>query len=171
MDKPSSTALSDWAVLTLRWVFIMGVCVWLAFGETVDWVVLSILGVATLGNILATIIVVTNRTSFQFRLVSTIGDFIFTQALFFLSLNAGAGRELTWVALLSQISASLFFQWPGMLIALVLNTALIGWQVFYQVPDPEGLIIPFSVWALVYLIVRRGNGLREWTLPPGTPLP
>jgi signal transduction histidine kinase len=153
MDKPSSTALSDWAVLTLRWVFIMGVCIWLAFGETVDWMVLSIVGAATLANILATIIVVTNRTSFQFRLVSTIGDFLFAQALFFLSLGAGTGRELTWVAILSQISASLFFQWPGMAIALVLNTALIGWQVFYRVSDPRELILPFSIWAMVYLIV------------------
>ncbi len=134
MDKPSSTALSDWVVLTLRWIFIMGVCVWLAFGETVDWVVLSILGAATLGNILATIMVVSNRTSFQFRLVSAIGDFVFAQVLFYLSV--GTGRELTWVAILSQISASLYFQWPGMALGLVFNTALQGWQA-YQVADPR----------------------------------
>ncbi len=150
MDKPSSPTLSDWVVITLRWVFIMGVCVWLVFGEQVDWKVLSIVGAAVLGNIVATIVVVSNRTSFQFRLISAIGDFIFAQALFYLSV--GTGRELTWVAILSLISASIFFQWPGMALGLVFNTALQGWQAF-QVADSAEVILPFGIWLVVYLVV------------------
>jgi signal transduction histidine kinase len=158
MNKPSSTALSDWVVLTLRWVFIMGVSVWLAFGETVDWVVLTILGVAVLVNILATIIVVSNRTSFQFRLISAVGDFVFAQVLFYLSV--GTGSELTWVAILSQVSASIYFQWPGMALALVLNSALQGWQA-YQVADPSDVILLVGIWLLVYAVV--GSAMAFWS--------
>lgn len=169
MDKPSTTTLSDWVVLTLRWVFIMGVTVWLVFGETIDWVILSILGAAVLGNILATIVVVSNRTSFQFRLISAIWDFVFAQVLFYLSV--GTYRELTWVAILSLISASIYFQWPGMALALVLNTALIGWQVSYRVSDPTELISWFSVWVLVYLIVGGVTAFLSIRFRQGIRLP
>jgi signal transduction histidine kinase len=168
MDKPSSTALSDWVVITLRWIFIMGVCVWLAFGGTVDWVVLSIVGVAALGNILATIVVVSHRTSFRFRLISAIGDFIFAQVLFYLSV--GTGRELTWVAILSQISASIFFQWPGMALALVLNTALLGWRAF-QVADPSEVMLPVGIWLMVYLIVGVAMAFLSARFRQGIRLP
>ena len=61
MDKPSTTALSDWVVLTARWVFIIGVGIWLAFEEQIDVAVLAILGAAVLGNVLATVVVVANE--------------------------------------------------------------------------------------------------------------
>jgi signal transduction histidine kinase len=168
MDKPSSTALSDWAVLTLRWVFIMGVCVWLAFGETVDWVVLSIVGAATLANVLATIIVVTNRTSFQFRVISTLGDFVFAQVLFYLSV--GTGRELTWLAILSQISASLYFQWLGMALGLFFNSALQGWQA-YQVANPSDVLLLVGIWLMVYAIIGAAMAFLSGRFRQGMRLP
>lgn len=168
MDKPSSTTLSDWVVLTLRWVFIMGVTVWLVFGETIDWVILSILGVAVLGNILATILVVSNRTSFQFRLISAIWDFVFAQVLFYLSI--GTGSELTWVAILSQVSASIYFQWPGMALALVLNIALISWQAYEQVGDPSVLMV-LGIWLLVYSIVGGVTAFLSVRFRQGIRLP
>lgn len=168
MDKPTSTALSDWVVLTLRWIFIMGVSVWLAFGESVDWVVLSIIGVVVLENIIATVVVVSNRTSFQFRLVCALGDFAFAQALFYLSV--GTGREMTWVAILSLISASIFFQWPGMVLALLLNIALIGWQAYQQVGEPSVMMV-LGIWLMVYLLVGVASAFLSTRFRQGIHLP
>jgi signal transduction histidine kinase len=168
MDKPSSTALSDWVVLTLRWLFIMGVSVWLAFGDSVDYVVLFIMGVAVLGNILATYLVLTNRTSFEFRLISVIGDFLFAQALFYLSV--GTGRELTWVAILSVISASLYFQWLGMAVSLVLNSGLQGWQA-YQVAASSDVLVVVGIWMMVYLIIGATMAFLSARFRQGLRLP
>jgi len=150
MNKPSSTALSDWVVLTVRWVFIMGVGIWLAFEEQIDVVVLGVLGAAVLGNVLATVVVVSDHTSNTFRLICAIGDFAFAQSLFYLSL--GTGSELTWVAILSVISAAVFFQWIGAGLGLVLNTAMQGALASTVAPLSDVLLL-VGIWSAVYLAV------------------
>ena len=150
MDKPSTTALSDWVVLTARWVFIIGVGIWLAFEEQIDVAVLAILGAAVLGNVLATVVVVANHTSNNFRLICALGDFAFAQSLFYLSL--GTGNELTWVGILSVVSASVFFQWPGAVLGVVLNTAVQG-ALAYQVAPLSDVLLLVGIWSVVYLAV------------------
>jgi len=162
------TVLSDWVVITLRWAFLLSVSVWLAFGDTIDWVALSMIGVAVVGNVIATFIVVTNRANFQYRLGCVLGDFAFAQILFFLTINTG--HELTWVALLSQVSASIFFQWPGMVIALAFNMALIGLEACNYGADLT-VIVVLGILLAVYSLVGIASAYWSAHYRQGTRLP
>jgi len=149
MDKPSSTAVSDWVALILSWVFILGVSIWLGFGEQVDCVVFSLLGVAVLGNILATSMLVSNRTSFQLHFASIVWGLVFFQRL--LNQNLRTGHELSWVAILSHITASFFSYWHGAALGLILNNIPQGWQASQGADFSD--VMPLTLIGLVVFLL------------------
>jgi len=83
MNRTGRAVLVDWIVLTFRWVFILGTSLWLAFGEQIDLPVLAWLVILTLSNILATLLIVTDRATTRTRFICTLMDFIIAHSLFY----------------------------------------------------------------------------------------
>jgi len=92
--------------------------------------------------------------------------FYFFPGIFYLSL--GTGSELTWVALLPQISASIYFQWVGAFVCMLFNIGFQGGLPF-RLHSPQQVLTLVGIWltaylllgvALAYLSTRYRQGIR-----------
>ncbi len=164
MKENSTPILPDWVSLSVRWVFLMAVSLWLVFGDGVDWAVLTVIILAAAGNIAATVIVAVKRASFAFRVICSVGDLVFAHILFFLTI--GTGRDLAWPVFLPLISAALFFQLFGAISCTLANTLLLGALAFPFAPMEDvlllvGIMLPLNI--LVGLgLVYLENALGSW---------
>jgi len=109
----------DWIILTVRWIFLIAVCLWLAIGIGISWAVVIFILVEVIGNIVFTSLIVTKKMIFQFRILSILGDMAFAYLLTYLSLPLHG--DLGWFGLLPLIGASLYFQWLGAVVVAFVN--------------------------------------------------
>jgi len=167
MKKIGTPILTDWAVISVRWLFLIAASLWLAFGDGVDWAVLAIILLMAAGNIAATVFVVLNRASSVFWVICTIADFAFAHSVFFLTI--ATGRDLVWwPVFLPLISASLFFHLFGAIFCILANALLLGAVAFLFIPREDalllvGILLPLNILAgmgLVYLGTRLNLGVQ-----------
>jgi signal transduction histidine kinase len=153
MERNGTPILADWIVLTARWIFIIAVSFWLAFGEEMNWVVLVVVILGAACNIAATTLVLLNRTSPVFRYISTAGDFIFAQFLFYLSIESGS--ELIWAGLLPLFSAAFYFQWIGAILGVIAN-AIVQGGLAYLLDLPQDTLLLVGIMLPIYILVGLG---------------
>ncbi|MCZ7552739.1 MAG: hypothetical protein B6D39_06305 [Anaerolineae bacterium UTCFX2] len=153
MDRNGAPVLIDWIVLTVRWVLIIAVSLWLALGEGINLPALIVLILAVMGNLTASALAAFNRTSQVFRIASVLGDLIFSSLMFYLALSGDRG--LIWVGLFPLISGAFYFQWIGAALAFVANVFVQGGIAFLLVPLDE-MLLPVAVMLPVYVLVGLG---------------
>lgn len=133
MRLSGPTPLTDWFVLTVRWVFLAGVGLWLAFEVKPDVLLIVLIVAAMMGNLAATLLVASNHRFPGFRFIYLIIDLVFAQLAFFLGRTA---IDLAWVGLLPLITAALYFSWPGAAGAAVVNALAQGGLYYLLMGDP-----------------------------------
>lgn len=124
MRIAGSSSLIDWIALTVRWLMLIGVTLWLAYLNSLDIYFIVVIAAAILGNLAATILVAANHASTPFAHICVVGDFIFAHLVFYLGFS---NANLVWVGILPLATASLYFRWIGAAITLILNIMIQAW--------------------------------------------
>ncbi len=140
----------DWAPITARWLILVGAGIWLAFaGWNAGVMSLALVGV--LGNLAATLLVVSNQSHFTgFRLGSWLLDVIVAGLMiYFSALDLG----LAWALLLPVVTGAFYFRWLGAVLSALISAAA---PVVVQRLQGSPLE-PFV--ALIFLIVSLVVGL------------
>jgi len=140
--------LSDWLVISWRWLalFILGIT--FSNRENFDWIILILLALIAFWNIVMTTLAIINVRMPLHRPVNLFCDFAFTVALFVLG-GAMTG-SLVWVGVVVIVNAAIFYQWSGaFILALLFSAAQIGYAIYL---NPANL----TVW-LPYAIVLGLN--------------
>lgn len=179
MQKAGPSPLIDWITLTVRWVFLISVSLWLATGVGFTWPIILVLAVAMIGNIAASILVFLGQSMLTYQILSLAAEFLIVHLLFYLSHPLRG--ELTWIGLMPLISAALYFHWAGVGLLTALNLIVQGWLAS-TVAGPQDVTMLVVLMLPVYLIVglplayfsqllSKGQPIRfEWPIGPRTKL-
>ena len=169
MDRSTSPSLLDWTVITVRWVFVVAVTLWLAMGSDIGWGELGVLVLGALVNLVATVMLLNNQQGAELRTGTLLSDIVFAVALFWLSLQGNG--DLLWVGFLPLITAALYYQWVGALAITLLNLVVQGGMSYVYAPPADPLVwIQIGVLFALYLVVglplayaggRMGKGSRK----------
>jgi signal transduction histidine kinase len=149
MRSVGTSSLAGWIVITVRWVFIVGVVLWLATGVGFTWPVIAVLVLAVLGNIATSVLLLMGHSNQTYRVASVAGDFVFAHVLTFLSGPSWGG--VVWLGLLPLITAGLYFQWIGTVVLIVLNILVQVWMVLNLGSRDDFILV--AIFLPVYLLV------------------
>jgi signal transduction histidine kinase len=144
----STFFLIDWIAISARWLFLLGVSLWLA--SVADVSMMLVLGLAALGNLVITALVVLDRMLPVVRLVSVLADVAIAYLLFWLAGPSHGG--LDWVGLLPVFTASLYYQWIGLILVTLACALLQGLLNWYGTFSP-GFIFLVGLPAVLYLAI------------------
>jgi signal transduction histidine kinase len=150
MRNDKTSLVADSIVTGARWLFIVGIVIWLAGGTGIPGMVLFILMLETGLNLAWIVLMSVNRSGLIFRLVSLFSDLLFAHILFiqFLPISKGIG----WVAVLPLITAWVYFRWLGLGISLILNILVQGAVAWFVYSVQDALIL-VGTYLLGYLAV------------------
>lgn len=118
MERSDSPYIVDWYVISLRWVFLLGLTISLSLAS----VLLSPAGVLVLvlagWNILLTLLAGQSRRFIHHRAICTIADLTLAALIFWTA--GGITAPAVWVLLLPLITGGLYYSLKGGLLAAVL---------------------------------------------------
>jgi signal transduction histidine kinase len=138
MRNGKSLVYQDWIAVSVRWIAILGMLVSLALHPPIPALVWGILGLAAAGNVWLTILVVLRRPINGLRIWSVGADIAITTIVFFLT--GGTGGSLVWSGVLPLITAAVYFQVKGTLIATGANLLLQGAIAWLFQPNSATLV-------------------------------
>jgi len=163
-NRAGSIPLTDWVAITIRWLLLIGVSLWLAIGEGLQPPVLFVLVLAVMGNILAAVLVVLNLNTFAFRIICILGDLLVAYLLYFLT--GSIYGPLTWIGLLPLASAALYLQWIGAILLTLLNILVQG-IMGASIAPIQDLFTLILVLLPLYLVVGLGLAFVSQRLNKG----
>lgn len=118
--------LADWFAVAFRWLAVLGVAVTLALAGTVTWPLAIVLLLAVLWNLFISTLAGLNIRLPRHRPINVAVDFLFSLALFIF--GGGVTGTLLWGGVLVLISAAVYYEWIGALIAAAAISVIeIGW--------------------------------------------
>lgn len=115
MYASDSPFIADWYVVSLRWLAVLGLIVSLALGGQLLSLSGGVLVALTLWNLALTTIAGLNRRLHRHREAGLGADLAAAVAVF--ALQGGFAGPAWWVVILPILSATLYFEWKGALIA------------------------------------------------------
>ncbi|HEX7395308.1 MAG TPA: GAF domain-containing sensor histidine kinase [Anaerolineaceae bacterium] len=118
--------LADWVVTSLRWLLLMVITVAMAQADNLTLTNLALLTVAAAWNLFATMLAILYRRLQFHRQISLLIDILITFAFF--AFNGGINGPLIWIGLFAIATASVFYEWRGSLVLLiVISLTQSGW--------------------------------------------
>jgi signal transduction histidine kinase len=121
--------LADWCAISLRWLSLLAIAVRVATADAFTTPTTIVLGLAIFWNVGVSILALTNRRLKGHRVINVIMDFLIGALLFILS--GGLVGPLIWSGVISLVSAAIYFEWRGGIIAaLLLSLAQDAWIYF-----------------------------------------
>jgi signal transduction histidine kinase len=135
-DSPFTT---DWFVISLRWLALLGLVLSLSLGDQVKALPNLFLAGMVLWNIALTLMAGLNVRMPVHREISLSVDILLAGAYFVLA--GGYSSAAFWVVFIPVVTASFFFGLRGSLIAAVLMTAVQIAFTLYQTKTPLALLI------------------------------
>ncbi len=140
----------DGTVTGFRWLFIVGLVLWLSAGPGVDGPVLWLLLLEIGLNLAWIVLMATGGVGKNFRLFSLLFDLLFAHVLLvlFLPISIGIG----WAGLLPLITAIVYFRWLGFGFVLLLNLLVQGAVAWFVLPAQEALL-QVGLYSLSYIAV------------------
>jgi signal transduction histidine kinase len=121
--------LADWCAISLRWLSLLAIAVRVATANAFSTPTTIVLGLAIFWNVGVSILALTNRRLKGHRVINVIMDFLIGALLFILS--GGLVGPLIWSGVISLVSAAIYFEWRGGIIAaLLLSLAQDAWVYF-----------------------------------------
>lgn len=143
--------LTDWLVISWRWLALFILTLTFASPESFNWLIIALLILYALWNLVMTILAILNAHMPLHRLVNLICDFAFTASLFVLS--GSITGSLVWVGVVVLVNAAIFFQWRGALITAFLFSAFqIGYAILLNPSNMTAWIAFVIVFTLNFLI-------------------
>jgi signal transduction histidine kinase len=139
----------DWIVLTVRWVYLVSVSMWLALEGQISVPLAVIIIAGCVGNLVFTALAIANRGSKAIRVVSVVGDWLMAHILFF---SSAAGIELVWVGLLPLVSAALYFRWIGAILVILFNVVFQAWFLLPRTSS-EDILLAIGILVSVSLFI------------------
>jgi signal transduction histidine kinase len=155
MQTSDSPFITDWFVVSIRWLFLLGLVISLSFnGNLLSTPNLILAGLA-LWNIIMTLLTGLNRRLVFHRQISLGIDLILAGAYFVMT--GGYSTPAFWIVSLPLVSAALYFEILGAFIAAVLMTVV---QVAYTVYHPlsPDVVIILVVSSIVTFIISAVFG-------------
>jgi signal transduction histidine kinase len=147
MNKSDAPFVADWFVISLRWLFLLGVVVAMSRAGLLFSVINILLVLLVFWNLALTVLAGLNQRLPYHRIISVLVDFSIAIAFFWL--HGGLTGTAAWVGLLPIISGALYFDLRGGLLAsfaVALVQAADGF--FFQVELP---LLIFSVVVTFFL--------------------
>lgn len=143
MQTPDTSPLINWIAASLRWLVLLSMAVSLALRAPLPPVLTAALILVAVWNILQSTLAAANRRIAAHPFTVVLSDALIAWALFYLSglLNGGLG----WAGLLPVFSASLYFQYPGALIASVVSALGQGLLASLQVSTPAAVLFAITL--------------------------
>ena len=121
--------LADWCAISLRWLSLLAIAVRLATANAFSIPVMVVTGLAVFWNVGISLLALTNRRLKGHRIINVLMDFLIGALLFILT--GGLAGPLIWCGVISLVSAAIYFEWRGSLIAaLLLSLAQDAWTYF-----------------------------------------
>jgi signal transduction histidine kinase len=148
MQDNSPWPLADWIALGVRWAFIAGTSMWLAYQNGLDSRMLFLLFSMLVINLAATVLTAIDQTMMALRMFYFLCDLVFAQLVLFLG---NSQFNLTWLGLLPAATAALYFQWIGAILSVLLNILVQAFLIYRY--HPEDLLLYLGVMLPVYLLV------------------
>lgn len=137
--------LADWFAVAFRWLGVLGVAIALALAGTFTWPLAIVLLLAVLWNLFISTLAGLNIRLPRHRPINVGVDFLISTALFIF--GGGLTGTLLWAGVLVLISAAVYYEWLGALLAAAAITAVeIGWTAI-------GYTETFAqIWSLLALL-------------------
>ena len=138
MRKTDSPYTTDWFVVSLRWLFLLGITISLALGDRLsDLSNILLFGLAC-WNIVLTLVTGLNRR-FVFHRQIILGLDILIAAAYF-ALVGGFASPAFWIVFLPLATSALYFEMIGALISAIVMVAVQVVATVVQTRDPAVLI-------------------------------
>ena len=129
IQEAESPFLADWCAISLRWLSLLAIAICLASANSFSLQVSIVVGLAVFWNVGVSLLALTNRRLKGHRVINVIMDFLVGALLFILT--GGLAGPLIWSGVISLVSAAIYFEWRGSLIAaLLLSLAQDAWTYF-----------------------------------------
>lgn len=149
MRNVESSPLLDWIVISVHWLFLLGLTISFAVENTLSSPLIICLSAAAFWNVLLTIMVVTSRRVWASQYVSVVIDSFFACLLFFLS--GTLGGNIVWVGLIPISTAALYFQLSGGLLTAITMLVLQGFLALGGY-EPDEMLVQLGYLTLFYLV-------------------
>ncbi len=121
MRKAETPFLADLVSISLRWVAIVALGLWLGSNELLTTGAILALSTLIIWNLFLSILAVFNRRLPGHRLAVSLTDFAAFAALF--ALTGGLNAGLNWTGVLPVLTAAIYFEWRGSLVAALAFSA------------------------------------------------
>ncbi len=136
MRKAETPFLADLVSISLRWAALVVLGLWLGRNALPGSAVLAALLVLIFWNLFLTMLAVYNRRLPGHRMAVCLADFLAFSTLFALTGEAGAG--INWTGVLPVLTAAIYFEWRGSLIAALAFSAFQSfWTLVVAPPLPS----------------------------------
>ena len=138
---------TDWMATSLRWVVLLGISLSLSAGGGLGLLLILTLSLGALWNAILTLLAGMNRRIAGHNYVNIVGDALLAYLLFYLS--GGLESAIPWVGFMPLISAAIYFELRGALLAALVNLlAQAGIAVIGQ--PVEGVLLMTAMLASLY---------------------
>lgn len=162
MREDDSPNLVDWIVISIRWLYIVGLTLSLFRGSILSTSVYIALLVILIWNISLSTTVILNRRMRGYRYLSVAIDFFIAGFIYFVS--SELGESILWVGLMPISSAALYFQLSGALLTALALLLLQGSLALVLI-DPENLLFHLGILILINSVYALALGFvskRLW---------
>jgi signal transduction histidine kinase len=153
MRPSDSPFLSDWFAVSLRWMLLLGLSVSTALAGRLLEPAMLVLAGMVLWNVLLTLLAGLNLRMPFHRLIGTGMDLLFAGLAFMVS--GGFYSPACWIGLMPVISAALYYQWQGALVAAAVMTVLEAVFTSLQASTPWALLFPAG--SGIFLFMAAGG--------------
>lgn len=151
----------DWASVTTRWAFLVGLALASAFGVQFTQPLAVLLIIAALYNIGVTLLLILDKSDVYLRLASVLVDLIIAHLIFWFT--GTVNGSLIWLGVLPLLTAALHFSWIGAIVMILVNVAVQLGLAQLDVPIQQALL-PVALILFVYLLVGLPTAHLSQTL-------
>jgi len=156
LRKYDTPYMADWFAISLRWIMLVGLIVSLGLGDKLEFAISWPLGFLILWNLAMTALAGLNVRMTYHRPVSILADLVLTGAFFWI--QGGLRGPAVWTGLLPILTASIYFELPGAMIASLAFAVLMiftGAQSNGDLPLALTISITMVVLSVVFGLLGR----------------
>lgn len=155
LRKFDTPYMADWFAISLRWVVLVGLIVSLGLGGRLDLSISWALGLLIVWNLLMTFFAAMNARMPYHRLASVAADLLLAGAFF--EAQGGFRGPASWAGLLPILTASIYFELAGALLASFLFCGLLLFVGFRENNLPLALVFSAALMGISLLFGFLGR--------------
>lgn len=145
MKKAELPFLADWFAISFRWFNLLGITIALTTAGSLIWPVTAGLIFAAIWNVIMSLLATINVRMPSHRLINLCVDILVSGMLY--SMVGGLLGPLTWAGLLAILTAAIYYEWRGGLLAATFLSIIqfgLSYLTSFQ-NDPTPILIPMGV--------------------------